>query len=753
VTVQAGAGNDTVALTTRSGSGAYALHGEAGGTDELRGPSLSQTWSLTGANAGSIGGAGAASFTGFEALVGGAADDTVVLASGLAAFLGSIHGGSGGVDTLGVTDGTNTFAVTAANAGTLNNATAFTAIARLAGGSGPDTFRLDSGGSLSRIDGGNGGDTLDYSNRATAVSVDLEIGAATDVGGGAIGGLAATAGIDNSIEHVRGGSASDTLYGDPDANTLIGNGGADTLNGRAGIDSIDGGAGTAVQRVVLRFAALNAEDITAGAEGDATDNDTLLNIGATDVLLADVDATFNSVALSLDIYDGNAQGLQNYEFADPNNPQPFTFTRLVNTRYEIPTVVEGTAGNDTVVTNQNGTDLTVFDGKEGTDTITVVLTVANLGALLDADIRALQLYLNAPTGRELSLGVGRGRLRALNFEIARLSIRDNNELVDISNILPLIGSRANILAGTSGNDTLTGTGARDLIFGGDGNDVLQGSAESDWIFGGAGADSLFGDYGFDYLMGGDGDDWIDGGLFDDVIRGGPGADTIFAGPGFDSLLTRGDESMNDVMNGGENHDVLVNIGTEPLVFRFFSFFTNGLETISGGGVPLLGLDDAALPDNLDFSGGSLSGVTYVDGRAGNDRITGSHYRDVLFGGDGDDTLIGLGGNDSLFGGAGVDSLNGGIGSDYLDGGPGVDRLSSDLDRDVLVFEGDLASVDVVTDFSLYSDTLVFRGYNARYATTGFAVGTDTTVRVNNGAKQVILERWRRTVASTQMRFE
>jgi len=466
-----------------------------------------------------------------------------------------------------------------------------------------------------------------------------------------------------------------------------------------------------------------------------------------------VEATFNSVALSLDVFDGNAQGLQNYEFTDPNNPQPFSFTRLVNTRYEIPTYVEGTAGNDSIVTNQDGANLIVFDGKDGIDTITVVLTVANLGALLDADLRAIQLYLNNPTGRELSLGSGRGRLRALNFEIARVAINDNNELVDVSAILPFVGSLANIFAGTAGNDTLSGTGARDLIFGGDGNDVLLGFSESDWIFGGAGADSIFGDFGFDYLMGGDGDDWIDGGMLDDVIRGGAGADTLFGGSGFDSLLTRGDESLNDVMDAGPNTDQLVNVGTDPLVFRFFNFATTGLETIVGGGAPLLGLDSAALPDNLDFSGGMLVGVPYIDARAGNDTVIGSHYRDQILGGDGNDILIGLGGIDTLLGGAGADELNGGIGSDYLDGGPGVDRLTSSLDRDTLVFEGDLSSIDTVTDFALYSDTLIFRGYGAVYSTLGFTVGTNSTIRVNNVGKQVVLERWRRTVASTQVRFE
>jgi Ca2+-binding RTX toxin-like protein len=754
VTVQAGAGDDTIALTTRTGSGAYAVHGESGGADELRGPALTQTWSLTGANTGSIGGAGAASFTGIESLVGGASDDTFLLASGLAAFLGSVSGGAGGTDTLAATNGANTFAVTSTNAGVLNGLTLFTAIARLVGGSGADTFRLDSSGSIARIDGGAGSDTLDYSNRGTAVSVDLEIGAATDVNGGASGGLVATSGIDNSIEQVRGGSGGDTLYGDPDTNTLIGNGGADTLNGRGGVDSLDAGAGNDILRIQGSEAANDTLDGGPGAKGDATDNDTLLNIGATDVLFADVDGMFNSPDLSLDLFDGNGQGLQAYEFADPNNPQPFSFTRLVNTRYELPTFVDGTAGGDVVVTNQDGVNLTIYDGKEGTDTITVVLTVANLGALLDADIRALQAYLSNPTGRELSLGAGRGRLRAVNFEIARLAVADDGQTVDITGIMPFIGSRANILAGTGGNDTLVGTGGADLILGGAGDDRLFGGNGNDWIFGGAGADSLWGEMGNDYLLGGTEADWLDGGLLDDGLDGGAGDDSVFGSDGYDQILIRDDQAIGDVIQGGPNTDLLVNIGTGPMIFANFNAVASSIEHLAGGNYPIFGRDEATLPDFLDFSGLIMSGVPYIDGRAGNDTLIGTGRADEIRGGGGDDLIRGLGGIDTLRGGAGNDSIDGGLDTDYLFGDEGADWLTGGRGRDWYVFSGDANSQDTVSDFELYVDYLLYRGYGNAYSNLVFtAQASGMRISMRNSSKQVLLAGFSRAVSSNQVVFQ
>jgi len=60
--------------------------------------------------------------------------------------------------------------------------------------------------------------------------------------------------------------------------------------------------------------------------------------------------------------------------------------------------------------------------------------------------------------------------------------------------------------------------------------------------------------------------------------------------------------------------------------------------------------------------------------AGNDKVYGSDYGDVLRGEGGNDILEGKGGADKLYGNAGNDKLNGGVGSDKLVGGSGADTF-------------------------------------------------------------------------------
>nr|WP_306467397.1 hypothetical protein [Limimaricola sp. G21655-S1] len=94
----------------------------------------------------------------------------------------------------------------------------------MAGGKGADRFV-----------GGKGFDTLDYSDSAKGVTVNLQKGVAK--GGDARGDKF------KSMEGVIGSDANDKLLGSKAGNVLIGGAGADTLNGRGGKDRLDGGAG------------------------------------------------------------------------------------------------------------------------------------------------------------------------------------------------------------------------------------------------------------------------------------------------------------------------------------------------------------------------------------------------------------------------------------------------------------------------------------------------------------------------------
>ena len=120
---------------------------------------------------------------------------------------------------------------------------------------------------------------------------------------------------------------------------------------------------------------------------------------------------------------------------------------------------------------------------------------------------------------------------------------------------------------------------------------------------------------------------------------------------------------------------------------------NGLNTTIYGtdtGDRILLVDNASHSvfadggDDLIQNLGSGAGV--LDGGAGND---------FIIGGSGDETLIGGLGDDQIIGGAGHEVINGGAGSDTLTGGGG---------RDVFVFDNEVTSNDVITDFSA-SDVL------------------------------------------------
>lgn len=104
---------------------------------------------------------------------------------------------------------TNAWQITGFSAGVLNNRLNFSGIENLTGGVLKDTFSMAQGASLpGKIDGGGGGnDTLGYQNWNQPVIFDLSTPMASGLGSFA------------NIQHLIGGSASDTLHG-PNLPTL-----------------------------------------------------------------------------------------------------------------------------------------------------------------------------------------------------------------------------------------------------------------------------------------------------------------------------------------------------------------------------------------------------------------------------------------------------------------------------------------------------------------------------------------------------
>ncbi|HEY2586240.1 MAG TPA: calcium-binding protein [Tepidisphaeraceae bacterium] len=272
------AGPITVNLTTGTGPGIGGTFANisnfvgSAGSDTLVGPAGTTAWSITGANAGTV---GSNSFSSFENLTGGAGDDTFAFQPG-GSVSGNIDGGAGtntldysalagpitinlqtnaapgiggvfanitnfvgsaGSDTLIGPNATTQWNVTGANSGAVSGGSiandTFSSFENLVGGSGDDTFSIYDGGSLSgNLDGGPGNNTLDYSHYTGNVIVNLALNTATGIGGTItnINGIIGGAGNNMFV----GNAANNFFMGGSGRNILIGGGGSDTLVGGAG---------------------------------------------------------------------------------------------------------------------------------------------------------------------------------------------------------------------------------------------------------------------------------------------------------------------------------------------------------------------------------------------------------------------------------------------------------------------------------------------------------------------------------------
>lgn len=234
-------------------------------------------------------------------------------------------------------------------------------------------------------------------------------------------------------------------------------------------------------------------------------------------------------------------------------------------------------------------------------------------------------------------------------------------------------------------ENISGSSFNDILEGNDGANVINGRAGDDVIDGGLGNDRLIGGFGNDTLNGGDGNDNLQGGTGDDTIFGGAGNDLIFLGEG------------EDFAEGGEGNDFffLTNDGNSDEIYGGSIFDEDGLVTDDGfdtvsyiqategveiflGG--LLIIDAGPLTSTLSmelFNGTLNTTVQENDFLIGIERVIGSNFNDVIFGGFEDETLIGGNGDDILDGGGGRDRLIGGNGADefgFFIGGSDTDAI-------------------------------------------------------------------------------
>ena len=153
------------------------------------------------------------------------------------------------------------------------------------------------------------------------------------------------------------------------------------------------------------------------------------------------------------------------------------------------------------------------------------------------------------------------------------------------------------ILGTRGDDDLRGTAGSDVILGLSGNDVIRGAGGDDVLCGSSGNDRLLGGGGRDVVVGDEGKDELDG---------GGGIDTVSYARSPNGVKV--DLSAGTVRGWGKDT-------------------VAGIENIVGSNH-----DD-------DLTAGRREAAT-IEGRDGDDELTGSGASDIVDGGEGDDQIDG-----------------------------------------------------------------------------------------------------------------
>jgi Ca2+-binding RTX toxin-like protein len=503
---------------------------------------------------------------------------------------------------------------------------------------------------------------------------------------------------------LRGDAGDDTLNAGDAGDTLTGGAGKDTLNGGVGNDTL------------VISGTNDTLDVLNGGGG----TDTIKVDGKTAVTLAALD----TVASSIEVWQGNSKELLG---TTANNTIDLSNLTGVSGL----TFVDGGTGNDVITgTNAGSIDLR---GGAGDDT----LNAGDAGDTLNGG--AGNDTLNGGAGNDTFIGgagadtiVGGGGIDTVSYAGSAavvVNLRTGFATGGDATGDKLTGIR-NVI-GTSNADTITASAAGSVINGGAGIDTLLGGVGDDTFIisgtndtsdirdGNAGTDTVtivgsnatllnfvaayedieeFDGGGFSLLgttaantfdftnvtvsnliavdAGAGNDTLVASDLTGMTLIGGAGIDTVTGGALNDTIVVSGTNDTTDVINGGGGTDTLKVNGTTALTLAGFNATAQSIEVWQGNNKELLGTTANNTFDLWGLTG--VSGLTFVDGRAGNDTIIGTN----AWAGD----LRGGAGNDRIQGGSLIDTLAGGAGNDtfvFIDAAQGRDVFTDFANGDKL----------------------------------------------------------------------
>ena len=539
---------------------------------------------------------------------------------------------------------------------------------------------------------------------------------------------------------IVGTDASEKIDGTDASESIQALGGNDTINAMGGDDEISGGDGND-----FITGGPGADEISGG---DHTHNE--MGVGGDTISYE-----YSPAGVTINLNDGTARGgdadgdvleddIENvrgsmHDDTLTGTDDPSVGNMLwglggndVLTGREGPDTLSGGAGDDML---DGGDEDDTLEGGYGADTLTGGLgrdTASYAGSMMGVTVR---LHSSQAMGGDAEGDIW-GDMVTVDYEVPAEDEGDPPVMHEetVPDIVHLTGSMmADILAGDSRDNTISGLGGDDKLYGGPGG----------------GDDTLNGGRGDDMLFGGRGDDTLDGGRGDDMLNGGPGEDDFMGGSGDDMIYAEAAAAgtgalVDGVIDGGSNPegmdgdtdtvsfakmvDARIGIsatdpftlgsraadGTIPATVDAVNiervigtdeddFITGAAESAAGendageeieggdGGDTLVGGDGGGdtvsyessdrrvrvdLADGTAAAASASGGHATGDSIAGFENVKGSAHGDVLTArsADTDANAAGIQGS-VLWGLGGDDTLEGGPGDDTIEGGAGADEVN------------------------------------------------------------------------------
>jgi Ca2+-binding RTX toxin-like protein len=324
---------------------------------------------------------------------------------------------------------------------------------RMYGGAGDDTYVVDSTFDTVTESSSNGTDTVQSS------SINLILSNYSNVENLTLTG--------SSNLNLIGGSGNNTLTGNSGDNEIYSYQGNDTLDGGSGDDIMVGGTGDdtyvvdSTSDTVTENSSEGTDTIQSSVSYTVSSNvENLTLTGSTNI-----DATGNSEHNTLTGNSGNNEidgngGTDTVVFNDTKANVISSFGYHHNNASAI--VIKGTYGTDTIVDCEN------IQFSDGT------ISVADLKNEFASNFNPL--FANSTTGEAsyMMADTYSGTVSGVQWQY-----------------LAQIGTDANTVVGSTGNDFINLLGGDDAAVGGKGDDIIDGGRGSNFLTGGAGTDTFF----------------------------------------------------------------------------------------------------------------------------------------------------------------------------------------------------------------------------------------------------------------------